>query len=298
MNLTRHMQTRAGVGEGKPNDPEDVGRIQLMLRHSGGAPSLRADGVFGAGTLEAIKDFQGKVMKITADGKVDPYSETFRVLQDKASPSIEYSGSLNLLARDLNSLSDADYRAAAATLGCDIAAIKAVAIAESKGNPFLTDGRPKILYEPHVFGAETLHQYDRSFPYVSRRAQIARSKGESYGTNTEQYDKLQIAMVLDREAALISVSWGRFQIVGKYWKLAGASNLKEFTDQISRSERGQLDQFVAFVKSKKLEGALKDHDWAKFARGYNGAGYWRDNYDGKISDIYNKLVPPKAVVKK
>lgn len=298
MNLTRYMQTAGGVGDGQTNDAEDVGKIQLMLRHSGSSPHIKVDGSFGPGTLEAIKDFQSKVTKIVPDGKIDPYSDTFRALQDKASPSIEHAGNPNLLARDKTQLGPADYAAAAKTLGCDVEAIKAVAIAESKGNPFLGDGRPKILYEPHVFGGETQHQYDRAFPYVSRKVQIARSKGESYGTNSEQYVKLQLAMVLDREAALRSVSWGRFQIVGKYWKLAGAANLKQFTEQISRSERSQLDQFVAFVKSKKLEGALKAHDWTKFAKGYNGATYWKDNYDGKISDIYKKLVPPKAVAKK
>ncbi|MBP0447541.1 DUF3380 domain-containing protein [Roseomonas sp. SSH11] len=52
------------------------------------------------------------------------------------------------LQRDLT---EADLADAAARLGSDLPAIKAVAEVESGGPAFLADGRPAILYESHVF---------------------------------------------------------------------------------------------------------------------------------------------------
>lgn len=37
-----------------------------------------------------------------------------------------------------------------------------------------------------------------------------------------------------------------------------------------------------------LVDELQRHDWAGFARGYNGAGYKRNNYDEKLRQAYNK----------
>lgn len=64
------------------------------------------------------------------------------------------------------------------------------------------------------------------------------------------------------------------------------------------SERSQLDGFVAFVKSQHLDGPLKRLDWRAFARGYNGASFHRDNYDGKIAKRYRDLAHAATVAAK
>ena len=52
-------------------------------------------------------------------------------------------------------LTDADFARAAKALNVEVAAIRAVAEVEAAGAGFLPDGRPAILYEAHIFHAET-----------------------------------------------------------------------------------------------------------------------------------------------
>ena len=56
-------------------------------------------------------------------------------------------------------LTPADYERAAAALGCEVAAIRAVAAMESSGDGFLPDGRPTILFDAHVFNRLTAGRF-------------------------------------------------------------------------------------------------------------------------------------------
>jgi N-acetylmuramidase len=66
-------------------------------------------------------------------------------------------------------LNDSDLQGAAQQLGCELVVLKAVADVESRGNGFLADKRPKILFEAHVFSRLTGHQYDGTHPGISSR---------------------------------------------------------------------------------------------------------------------------------
>ena len=68
----------------------------------------------------------------------------------------------------------------------------------------------------------------------------------------------------------MSVSWGQFQLMGESYKLAGFPNVQMCVSAMCRSEQEQLTAFVNFIQSKKLEEALRTHDWLAFAKGYNG----------------------------
>ncbi|WP_316856208.1 peptidoglycan-binding protein, partial [Ralstonia mannitolilytica] len=59
-------------------------------------------------------------------------------------------GALQAGIRNARHLTDADLQAAAEKLNVPLAAIRAVNEVESKGNGFLADGRPVILFERHV----------------------------------------------------------------------------------------------------------------------------------------------------
>jgi len=106
---------------------------------------------------------------------------------------------------------------------------------------------------------------------------------------------MKLAALVDRLAAIQSASWGRFQILGENWHLTGARSLDAFLAVMFTSERSQLDGFVEFVKGKHLDGALRRLDWPTFAFGYNGRGYHRDNYDGKIAKRYAQLAHAATV---
>jgi hypothetical protein len=53
-------------------------------------------------------------------------------------------------------------------------------------------------------------------------------------------------------------------------------------------EENHLAMMVRFIKAKGLDDDLRRHDWAGFARGYNGAQYAKNNYDGRLAAAFKK----------
>jgi len=175
-------------------------------------------------------------------------------------------------------IGDAAYEAAAAALGVDIATIKAVADVETAGDAFDALGRPRILFERHYFHRLTSGRFDLAHARVS-----AKSAG-GYGKFSAQYGKLEEAYALDADAALRSASWGRFQIMGDNFIAAGFSSSHEFVKAMTRSEEAQLRAFVSYVLSRgTMAEALRQQNWAAFARAYNGPGYAKNHYDTKLA---------------
>jgi hypothetical protein len=177
-------------------------------------------------------------------------------------------------------LCDADFAEAAERLGCAIAALRAVAQVESAGAGFLPDCRPKLLFERHVFHARTGGKYS------AVHAAVSSPQRGGYLGGTREYDRLHAAIELDRKAALESASWGKFQIMGFNYSLAGHTNVECFVEAMVSGEPAQLAAFVAFIRACKLDGALIRGDWASFARGYNGSAYAENAYDRKMAQAY------------
>lgn len=177
---------------------------------------------------------------------------------------------------DPTPLSVEDFEQAARRLNCTVAAIRAVAQVESAGGGFLRDGRPKILFERHIFhrltgGAHTAAHPDISFP-----------SGGGYLGNEREYDRLERAMALDEAAALKSASWGKFQIMGFNHAMVGEPDLDTFVRNMVSGEPAQLDYFCGFIEAAGLADELQRLDWRGFARGYNGPAYERFNYHTKM----------------
>src|SRR5690348_4562046 len=114
-------------------------------------------------------------------------------------------------------LSEQDYQNAANELGCEVSAVKAVAEVESAGAGFLPDGRPKVLYEAHLFSKFTGHKYDASHPNISS----LKWNKKLYKSGAAEWDRFAEASALDSEAAMKSISLGKFQIVGMNYAACG-----------------------------------------------------------------------------
>ena len=178
----------------------------------------------------------------------------------------------------------------AALLGVEPAVIKAVAEVESSGEGFLASGFPKILFEPHIFWKE-LNKHGIDPTSIRNAEDILYQKWGSkpYGKNSAQPERLERAMTIDKIAALSSASWGKFQIMGFNYELAGFATLDAFVAAMHIDEDQHLHAFVNFVKNKNLVDELQRKDWAGFAIGYNGAGYKTNKYDEKLAAAYNKF---------
>jgi hypothetical protein len=184
-------------------------------------------------------------------------------------------------------LGDDDYEEVSGQLGCELAAIKAVAQVESRGKGFLSDNRPKILFEAHVFSRLTGHKYDVTHKGISSRTW----NKNLYKGGADEYTRLSEAIDLDRSAALQSASWGKFQIMGYNYVSSGFKDVETFVAAMCRSEGEHLRAAAAFIKSNpSMVDSLVNKHWQTFAELYNGAGYKANSYDDKLKEAYEAFV--------
>lgn len=183
-------------------------------------------------------------------------------------------------------LGQEDYEWAAMQLGCEVAAIRAVAEVESGGDGFLPTGEPKILFEAHHFSRLTNNKYDKTHPNISSPTW----NRKLYKGGIKEHVRLQAASALDRTAALKSASWGKFQIMGFNWNMTGYPSLQAFIDGMYEGEFGQLKAFVGFLKYRGLDKAIRELNWRSFAKGYNGASFAVNKYDTKLAKAYERAV--------
>jgi hypothetical protein len=174
-----------------------------------------------------------------------------------------------LVARNPGPLTMAEIQAAAQRMQIEPAAMQAVLKVESRGSGFGPDGRPIILYEPHVFSRLTQRRFDASHPTLSYRQWTERPYPR---TQAERWKQLADAYALDPEASVGAASWGLFQILGMNHKACGFDSATAFVADMSQSESHMLKAFEAFVRSNGILDELQAKDWPGFARIYNGPG--------------------------
>lgn len=180
-------------------------------------------------------------------------------------------------------LTQADFCRTARILGCPVESIQAVAKVESGGRGgFDEKGRLLARFEGHHFRKYTNGKYDQSNPNVSYPYSQQRSKPHGYSAFNE-------AFALDQTAALLSCSYGMFQVLGSHFDDLGFQNVGAFIDYLKKGEAEQLDVFVRFCRVNGLVDELQRVDFAGFARIYNGASYKDFNYDGQMRGYYNGL---------
>jgi N-acetylmuramidase len=184
-------------------------------------------------------------------------------------------------------LTDEDFARAAKELNVEVAAIRAVAEVEAAGAGFLADGRPAVLFEAHIFRK---HCQGKHHDMVDRKGvplSSAKWNQQLYGaTGAHQHNRLEDAAKADWDAAHKAASWGTFQILGENHAAVGHPTIKGFVDAMYSGAPAHLDAFVGFIKTNKLDGALRAKNWASFARGYNGPGYAANKYDTKMAAAY------------
>lgn len=146
-----------------------------------------------------------------------------------------------------------DFIRAAQWIGVDTDTIRAVWSVEASGKPFRADGSLERRFEPHKL-AVPIGDYKTS-------AKLSNSAREA---------QFSVAYADDPENAMQATSWGGPQIMGFNYKYAGYASASSMVYSFAASEGAQLQAFVKIVKAWGIDGALRAHDWASFARRYNG----------------------------
>jgi hypothetical protein len=175
------------------------------------------------------------------------------------------------------------YSTAATRLGVDVRSLKAIATVEAGSEgAFYPTGEPVMLFERHVFSRLTNRQYDQDYPDLSN------TTPGGYGPSRSQPNRVERASRLNRDAALKSTSWGLFQIMGENYGRCGFALLQDFVNAMYRSVDEHLAALVNFVKADPLMlKALRNHNWATFAKLYNGPNYAENYYDARLERAYD-----------
>lgn len=183
------------------------------------------------------------------------------------------------------SLTEADFQLAADQLGVEVAAIKAVVEIEAgkamKG--FYAPGVPVVNFDQSMYKI-----------YAKKAESTAGDKNAKVPAGLEgralmKWKKLVDARRKNAQGADMATFWGMFQIGGFNYKRCGCKSIQEFVERMSYSELEQLELFVEFLISSDYVKYLKDKDWAKFARKYNGPGYAKRGYHTKMAKAYEKF---------
>ncbi|WP_175772697.1 N-acetylmuramidase domain-containing protein [Paraburkholderia phenazinium] len=253
---------------------DDVGLLQRRLTRAGF--SVDVTHLYDAATESAVKALQVRT-GLVVDGIAGP--KTLAALATGR--------------RDLVHLSDADLVEAADTLGVPLACVRAVNEVESRGSGFLTDDRPVILFERHIFWKQLQVRGIDPVPIAAKYPNILSQTPGGYQGGAAEYARLASAELIDAGAAYESASWGAFQVMGYHWKRLGYSSIDGFVACMENSEGDQLDAFVRYVAADTgLLSALKGRKWAAFAKGYNGPDYARNLYDAKLAQAYLRYAEP------
>lgn len=256
-----------------------VSRLQKQLKQHGA--TLLIDGDYGDATERAVRSYQLKV-GLVADGIAGP--KTQHALA---------GGDCALL------LQNSTLQAAAHRLGLELATVYAVNEVESSGSGFLSNGKPKILFERHVMHQRLslMRTDDDDTTLLKARADqlaalypnLVNTKPGGYAGGTAEHQRLAQAKMIDAIAAQESASWGAFQIMGYHAERLGYASVSDFTQRMAQDENQQFEAFIRFIEADPaLHKALKAKRWTEFARRYNGPAYARNLYDVKLQRAYQR----------
>lgn len=247
-----------------------VEALQQRLKAAG--YNIIADGIFGPATQAAVRQFQ-RAHDLNTDGVAGP--RTLAALTGRPMPG---------------ALKQSDIAAAAQTLAVGVAAVHAVIDVESRGDGFLQpSGLPVILYERHIMYRQMRDAGLAADAAMGERPDLVNTDPGGYRGGFNEHVRLTGASRFSADCARASASWGLFQIMGFHWQRLGYESVDTFVGRMNTSEGEQLDAFVRFIKADAgLNDALREHQWADFAYGYNGPAYEQNDYDTRLAAAWRR----------
>ncbi|RCS23933.1 DUF3380 domain-containing protein [Phyllobacterium salinisoli] len=183
-----------------------------------------------------------------------------------------------------------DIIAAARQSGVEPSAILAVAEVESGGRATARingSDEPLIRFEGHYFDRRLTGKKQAE----ARQLGLAAPKAGSVknpATQAERWRLLARAARIDRNAAHESVSWGLGQVMGAHWQWLEYVDVQALVAEARGSVAGQIRLMLRFIERSGLVRLLNEHDWAGFARRYNGPLYRQHAYDRKMAAAWKR----------
>lgn len=233
---------------------------------------LTIDGDFGAKSVAVLKSYQqanGLAITGMYDAATRASIEPFMLSKFLTTP---------------------DYQAAVKELGISLPVIKAFQETEVAGMGFLPSGKPKILFERHWFSAFLKKANPSGYSQLAAaNPDIISDVPGGYIGDEGEWSRFNRAFAIDAQSAMLSASWGLFQIMGFNFADAGYKDVGAMVDDMKVSEMMHLKAFTQFAKTYRqgqLWGAMRSRDWAMTAKLYNGSGAVAE-YSKKLKNWYD-----------
>lgn len=195
--------------------------------------------------------------QIVSDGLPGPRTRAapFGVFANTAAPAI----------------TEAEKADVARGLGGSVEQLNAVALTESAGGGFQSDGLPKALYERHY----AWRRLKVKIPLLSDPTPGGYTVDADRDGLNDNWEKIADMALRNPDAAFESASFGKFQIMGAWAVRMGYGHAIEFVWALSRSERAHYDALARFIRLNGLETAFRRISanpltCEAFALGYNG----------------------------
>jgi peptidoglycan hydrolase-like protein with peptidoglycan-binding domain len=263
-------------------DRDQVCGLQMALNEKTGC-ELKIDGAFGNQSIAALRAFQAKA-GLPVTGNYDAPT------QGNLGPFLQ-----------VKYLCSTDFIFAAAELNCAVAAVRAVADVEARAGAFIPDGRCTILFERHQFYKRIARKVSASelARLVVVNQDIISTAPGGYMSGAAEWERLNRAIAIDPQAAILSASWGQFQVMGFNYDTVGYASVELFVAAMKTSQRNHLKAFISFIKaSPKLTAAIRTQNWLSFAETYNGPDHAKNNYVKKLTEAFAMHSTAKMVTAK
>jgi peptidoglycan hydrolase-like protein with peptidoglycan-binding domain len=172
----------------------------------------------------------------------------------------------------------------------DPAMLYAFSVVEGSRAGFLPDKRPIILFERHRFyknlAAAKGQAYANSM--MASYPDICNTTPGGYSGGALEYARLDKARGIDNDIALMSASWGMFQVMGENYRECGYTSVNAYVNDMIVSEDNQLQAVCVMINNRSsLKQAIDSKNFAQIARLYNGPNYQINQYDTKLQNAYN-----------
>ncbi|GBU20615.1 hypothetical protein R80B4_00494 [Fibrobacteres bacterium R8-0-B4] len=240
-----------------------------------------------------MRAFEQQVNQRTS---IDPDLKTANANRAKVCASCKFQSEMKGGCRFKESkygyiIGDVEFNDAAKKLGVEVELMKAIGEKESRGLGFRRVGQATILFERHRMREHLVATKKYSPAKIDELMEkypgIVNTKSGNYTPSS--YDKLQTAKTIDVDCAIMSCSWGRFQVMGENFLWGKYSSPQELELAMNACDLQQFKYFVAFLEKKHgMLNALLSKNWEKIAECYNGKEWKTKNptYAGDIEKYY------------
>lgn len=188
-----------------------------------------------------------------------------------------------------SSLTRKDYQEVAAKIKLYPATVRAFAEAESNGGGYNNDNSLKMLFEGQWFyylankaGVNVRH-FAARYPSIV----YPRWVKTHYLGGIREYERLSVAIQIQRESAIMASSWGMFQLLGVNYKEGGHASPQAMLNAYQTGERAQLESIANFMKVRGIADALIRGDWTRAVTLYNGPGQVA-YYSQRLRSLFQK----------